>query len=77
MLWKEEEERYRVRAIQMDYLRGLLGIKRMECVPNARVRKLCGVRKGLDERINEGILRWFGHMERVRITKRVYVGMCW
>ena len=36
-----------------------------------------GVRKGLDERINEGILQWFGHVERRerdRIVKRVYVG---
>ena len=34
---------------------------------------------GLDERIDEGILRWFGHLERMerdRIAKRVYVGEC-
>ena len=37
------------------------------------------MRKGLDERIEEGVLQWFGHvekMERDRITKRVYVGEC-
>ena len=31
------------------------------------------------ERIDEGVLRWFGHVERSeddRITKRVYVGVC-
>ena len=38
----------------MDNLRGLLGIKRMDRVLNARIRKLCGVTKGLDERIDEG-----------------------
>ena len=35
--------------------------------------------KGLDERIEEGVLRWFGHVERIendRITKRVYTGEC-
>ena len=35
------------------------------------------MRKGLDERIDEGSLRPFGHVERMkrdRITKRVYVG---
>ena len=40
---------------------------------------LCGVRKGLDEGIDEGVLRWFGHVERMerdRIAKRVYVGEC-
>ena len=36
-------------------------------------------RKGLDERIDEGVLQWFGHVERMdmdRIAKRVYVGEC-
>ena len=35
--------------------------------------------KGLDERIDEGVLRWFDHMDRMeneRISKRVYVGVC-
>ena len=37
------------------------------------------MKKGLDERIDEGVLRWFSHVERMerdRITKRVYVGGC-
>ena len=57
----------------MDNLRGLLSIRRMDRVPNARIRELCGVRKGLDE----GMLRWFAHLERMEsrmIAKRVYVG---
>ena len=48
-------------------------------VPNTQIRELCGVKKGLDEMIDEGILRWFGHVERMerdRIAKRVYVGEC-
>ena len=49
----------------MDNLRVLLGIRRMDRVPNARVRELCRVRKSLDEMINEGILRWFDHVERM------------
>ena len=60
----------------MDNLRGLLGIRRMDRVPNAQIRELCGVREGLDERINEDIILWFGHMERDRITKRIYVVEC-
>ena len=35
--------------------------------------------KEVDERIDEGFLRWFGHVEKMendRITKRVYVGEC-
>ena len=39
-LWKEKE-RSRIRAVQMDNLRGLLGISRKNRVMNARIRKLC------------------------------------
>ena len=51
----------------------------MDRVPNAQIRELCGVKKGLDERIGEDVLRGFGHLERMerdRIAKRVYVGEC-
>ena len=75
MLWKEKE-RSRIRAVHMNNLRGLLSIRRMDRVPNARIRELCGVKKGVDERIVGGVLRWFGHMLRIekdRIAKRVYV----
>ena len=71
------KERSRIRAVQMDNLRGLLHIRRMERVPNAWIRELCGMKKDLDERIDEGVLQWFGHvvsMERDRIAERVYVG---
>ena len=40
---------------------------------------LCVVRKGVDERIEEDVLRWFGHVEKIerdRIAKSVYVGEC-
>ena len=35
--------------------------------------------KGVDERIDEGVLQWFSHMEKMekdKITKRIYVGEC-
>ena len=78
VLWKEKE-RPIVRAVQMDNLRELLGIRRMDRVPNARIRKLCGVKEGLDERIYESVLRWFAHVERMerdKIAKRVSVREC-
>ena len=59
-LWKEKE-RSRVRAVQMNNLRELLGIGRMYRVPNPWIMELCRVKKGLDERIDEGlegVLRW-------------------
>ena len=78
MLWKEKKIS-RNRAVQMDNLRGLVGIRRMDRVPIAQIKELCGVTKGLDERIDEVVLRWLGHVEKMendRIAKRDYVGEC-
>ena len=63
----------------MDNLRGLLGIRRMDRVPNAQIRELCRVKKGLHERIDEEMLQCFSHVERMEsdnIAKRAYVGKC-
>ena len=53
MIWKEKE-RSKIRAVHMDNLRGLLGIRKMDKVPNLNKRELCGVmrRGGKDERID-------------------------
>ena len=54
-----------------------VGIGRVYKVPNARINELCGVKKGLYERIDESVFRWFGHVERMERdsnAKRVYVG---
>ena len=37
----------------MNNLRDLLGTSRSDRIPNARIRELCGMKKGLDEKINE------------------------
>ena len=71
MIWKEKE-RSRIRAVQMDKLRGILSIRRMG-VQNARTRELCGVAKWIDE----SVLSWFSNIERMEkgsTAKRVYVG---
>ena len=36
----------RFTSVEMDNLRGSLGIRRMDRVPNALIRELCGVKKG-------------------------------
>ena len=44
-------------------------------MPHAQIIEMCGVAKGVDERIED----LFGHIERMkndRITKRVYAGKC-
>ena len=55
---QKEKERSRIRAVQMDNLRGLLGIRRVDKVPKARTRKLCGVTKGLMRVFSDGSPIW-------------------
>ena len=57
MIWREEE-RSRIKAVLMDNLRGLLGIRRMDRVPIAQNGELCVVVKGVDERIDECSMVW-------------------
>ena len=45
-----------------EYLKGLLSIRRMDRIQNAQSKELYRMRKGLDERINDGVLQWFGHV---------------
>ena len=49
-IWKEKEKS-RIRAVQKDNLR-FASIRRMDKVPNTRIRELCGVMKGVDQKID-------------------------
>ena len=72
-IW-EEKERSRIGSVQMDNIKGLLGIRRMDKIQNAWIKQLYGVMKDVDEKT--GVLQWFSHVERMekdRIAKRVYV----
>ena len=76
---EKERSMIMIMAVQMDNLGGLLGIRRMDKIQNALTSHLCGVTKGVNEKIDEGVLRWFGHVERMgneRVAKRAYVGEC-
>ena len=46
----KQKEKSKITVIQLDNLKGLPGIRRMDKVPNAQIRELCGVANGVDER---------------------------
>ena len=65
--------------MQMDKLRGLLGIRKLDKVPNTRIIVWCRVTKRVDERIKENFLLCFGIIKRMEydgIFKRIYVREC-
>ena len=47
------EEISRIRAVQINNLKGLLGIRRVDRFLNVWIRELCRVKKGVDERGRE------------------------
>ena len=58
----------------MDNFTGLLDIKGMDSLEYTD-KGVVWSEEGVDERIGEGVLWWFGHVERMendRIAKRVY-----
>ena len=61
----KEKEMSRIRALEMDCLRSIVDVRRIDRVRNADVRKVCGVQKGIDEIRRRGLLGWFGHVERM------------
>ena len=71
-----EKERSTIGAVQMDNFSDLFGILSAEC---KNMRAVWSDEEGRDENINESILRWFNHIERIgngRNAKTVYMGEC-
>ena len=66
MIWREKE-RSRIKDVQVDNLRGLLSIRRMDRVLNAWIKGFCRVAKLVNEMIDKNYLQWFGHIERIRL----------
>ena len=61
--------------MEMNCLRNMCGVTRRDRVRNEEVRERVGVDIALADRVEERVLSWFGHVERMsgeRMTKRVY-----
>jgi len=67
--------RKRIEVLEMKCLRTITGVRWFDRVRNTRVREMCGNRRSLLERADQGVLKWFGHIERMeeeRVIKRIY-----
>ena len=68
-------ERRKVEAVEMSCLRNICGVRRVDRISNVEIRRRCGKNVGVGERMDRGVLRWFGHVERMgeeRLARRVY-----
>merc|ERR1712002_179932 len=69
------QDKKRMEAVEMNFLRNICGLRRINRVLNVEIRGMCGKNVGVSERMDQGVLRWFGHVERMGnewLVKRVY-----
>ncbi|XP_069947548.1 RNA-directed DNA polymerase from mobile element jockey isoform X1 [Cherax quadricarinatus] len=67
--------RRRLEAVEMSCLRAMCGVNIMQRIRSLEVRRRCGIAKTVVQRAEEGLLMWFGHVERMErngMTSRVY-----
>lgn len=67
----------KMQSVQMNDLRGMLDVRTIDKMRKDYIRKMCDVKKKVNEKINASILRWFEHMERMdkcRHVKWLYRG---
>ena len=67
-------ERTKMNVLEMKCLRNLVAVSGMDTVGNEEVRRRAGIERELASRVDQRVLRWFGHVERMdeyRMAKRV------
>jgi hypothetical protein len=72
--WKNKDES-RLNAVEMRSLRRMCGKTMYDRCTNAEIRAECKAEVSIIDKIKKGLLRWFGHVERMngeRTTKRIY-----
>ena len=58
------DERRKVNVLEMQCLRSLVGVSRMDRVRNEEVHMRAGIELELAGIADQRVLRWFGHVER-------------
>ncbi len=59
-------ERRRLNVMEMKCLRSICGVTQMDQVRNDVVLRRTGVVRKLAEQAEQGVLRWFRHVERMK-----------
>ena len=68
-------ERKQVDVIEMKCLRAIKGVRWFDRRTNESVRESFGERRGLVERVEQSLLRWYGHVVRMggeRLVKMIF-----
>ena len=67
-------ERRKLNVLEMKCWRSLVGVSRMDRVRNEEVRRRAGIERESASRVDQRVLNWFGHVERMEgclVARRV------
>ena len=63
-------------VLEKKFLRSLVGLSRMDRLRNEEVRIRVGIERELASRVDQRVLRWFGHIERM-VNRRYHSVVTW
>jgi hypothetical protein len=69
------EMRRKLNVCEMKALRAICNVSVLDRIRNEEIRERCGCEESIVKKAERGILRWFGHVERMeedRMAKKVY-----
>src|SRR5256885_8705101 len=72
----KENEKRMIEVFEMKCLRAICGVRRIDKVRREELRRMSKCSCSIQERVDEGVLKWFGHVERMgeeRLVKQIYV----
>ncbi|GBP91684.1 hypothetical protein EVAR_100264_1 [Eumeta japonica] len=61
----QKKSESRINAVEMRSLRSMCGVSRKDKCKNSDVRERCGLKADVVTRVERGVLRWFGHLEKM------------
>ena len=68
-------KRRKVNVLEIKGLRSLVEVSRMDRVRNEEVRRSAGIERELASRVDQRVLRWFGHMARMDVNRLARRGL--
>ncbi|CAK1578219.1 unnamed protein product [Parnassius mnemosyne] len=71
----QKKHKSKLNAVEMRSLRKMCGVTMADRKRNEEIRNMAGLKDDLITKIDKGVLRWFGHVERMsedRMVKKIY-----
>jgi len=70
-----KEDEMRINVAEMNWLRKIRGVSRLQHIRNEDIRRQLGMRETMVERVKKRRLQWFGHVSRMNNERLPYLAL--